>query len=88
MPELLSRRESLQLHGRVRVDGYPAGMPQPVIDVIRSNTDRDIAKKIVEGREVFLIGPFSNKIEAEMIVTLISGLGTSGVMLEEILQEN
>ncbi len=73
---------------QVRVDGYPAGMPQPVIDVIRSNTDRDIAKKIVEGREVFFIGPFSNKIEAEMIVTLISGLGTSGVMLEEILQEN
>ncbi|MDP3453005.1 MAG: hypothetical protein Q8R90_08630 [Bacteroidales bacterium] len=73
---------------QIRIDGYPAGMPQPVIDIIRSNTDRDIAKKMVEGKEIFLIGPFSNKIEAEQLITIISGLGAPGVLLEEIVKEN
>ena len=59
-------------------------MPQPVLDIIRQNTDRDIAKKTIDGRELFIIGPFTNKPDAENIIKLLEGVGAAGLSLEEI----
>ena len=80
----LEQKIQQDLTYQVKIEGYPAGMPQPVLDIIRQNTDRDIAKKTVDGRELFIIGPFTNKPDAENIIKLLEGVGTSGLSLEEI----
>jgi len=80
----LEQKIQQDLTYQVKIEGYPAGMPQPVLDIIRQNTDRDIAKKTVDGRELFLIGPFTNKTDAENIIKLLEGVGASGLSLEEI----
>lgn len=69
---------------QVRIAGYPEGLPQPVLDIIRENTDRDIAKKVVNEKEIFFIGPFPNRQIAEQIVTLLSAIGAEGITIEEI----
>ena len=80
----LEQKIQQDLTYQIKIEGYPAGMPQPVLDIIRQNTDRDIAKKTVDGRELFIIGPFTNKPDAENIMKLLEGVGASGLSLEEI----
>ena len=46
--------------------------------------DRFPAKKTVDGRELFIIGPFTNKPDAENIIKLLEGVGAAGLSLEEI----
>lgn len=81
---LLEEKIQERVTFQVKIAGYPAGMPQPVLDIIRENTERDIAKKVLDGREIFFVGPFSNRQQAEQIVTLLSGLGAEGLTIEEI----
>ncbi|MGE4415147.1 MAG: hypothetical protein AB7D08_07450 [Bacteroidales bacterium] len=68
-------------------EGYPAGIPQPVLDLLRSNTDKDIAKKVVDGRDIYYIGPYETKQEAEQIVQLLQSIGAEKVSVEEIAKE-
>ncbi|MHC1779900.1 MAG: hypothetical protein AB9922_06650 [Bacteroidales bacterium] len=84
MARELEQKIQQDLTYQIKIEGYPAGMPQPVLDIIRQNTDRDIAKKTVDGRELFIIGPFTNKPEAENVIKLLEGVGASGLSLEEI----
>lgn len=69
---------------QIKIEEYPAGLPQPVLEIIRTNSDKDIAKKVVEGREIFFIGPFSTKQEAEKLVIILNNIGANKVTLEEI----
>lgn len=68
---------------QVKAAGYPAGIPQPVLDLIRENTDKDIAKKVVSGRDIYYIGPFNTKQEADQIVTLLNSIGSENVSVIE-----
>jgi len=81
---ILEQSIDLSVTYQIKIEGYPAGMPQPVLEIIRGNTERDIAKKVVEGRELFLIGPFTNKQEMDKIVLLLKEIGAEGVTVEEI----
>lgn len=81
---ILEQSIDLSVTYQIKIEGYPAGMPQPVLEIIRGNTERDIAKKVVEGRELFLIGPFTNKQEMDKIVLLLKEIGAKGVTVEEI----
>ncbi|PKO99561.1 MAG: hypothetical protein CVU13_05655 [Bacteroidetes bacterium HGW-Bacteroidetes-8] len=81
---ILEQTIDLNVTFQIKIEGYPAGMPQPVLEIIRGNTERDIAKKIVDGRELFLVGPFTNKLEMEKIVLLLKEIGAEGVTIEEI----
>ncbi len=81
---LLEEKSEARATFQVKIEGYPAGMPQPVLEIIRGNTDRDVAKKVLNGREIFFIGPFANRQQAEQIVTLLSGVGAEGLTIEEI----
>ncbi len=80
----LEQKIQQEMTYQIKIEGYPAGMPQPVLDILRQNTDRDIAKKIVEGRELFIIGPFTNRPEAEKIIKILEGIGATGLSVEEI----
>ncbi|MDP3399044.1 MAG: hypothetical protein Q8S23_07845 [Bacteroidales bacterium] len=81
---LLEEKNEARSSFQVKIEGYPAGMPQPVLDIIRENTERDIAKKVLDGREIFFIGPFANRQQAEQMVTLLSGVGAERLTIEEI----
>lgn len=68
---------------QVKAAGYPAGIPQPVLNLIRENTDKDIAKKVVSGRDIYYIGPFNTKQEAEQIMFLLNSIGSDEVSVIE-----
>lgn len=69
---------------QVKAEGYPAGIPQPVLELIRNNTDKDIAKRVTEGRDIYIIGPYNTKQEAEQILNILLSIGAENVTVEEI----
>ncbi len=81
---ILEQTIDLSVTFQIKIEGYIAGMPQPVLDIIRGNTERDIAKKVIDGRELFIIGPFTNKQELDKIVLLLKEIGAEGITVEEI----
>lgn len=60
---------------QVKSESYPAGMPQSVVDLLKSRTDKDLVKKIVSDKSIYFIGPFKNEDEATQILELLNSLG-------------
>lgn len=69
---------------QIRLTNYPEGIPQPVLEIIRKSTDKDIAMKPVEGKNIYFVGPFANKTEAEAVVSALGDLAAEGVSIEAI----
>lgn len=69
---------------QIRLTSYPEGIPQPVLEIIRKSTEKDIAMKPVEGKSIYFVGPFANKTEAEAVVTALGELAAEGVTIEAI----
>jgi hypothetical protein len=69
---------------QIKLDRYPDGIPQPVLDLIRKNTEKDITLKVLDGKNLYYIGPFNNKPEAEQLLTLLSEIA-EGVSVETII---
>ncbi|EKD31902.1 MAG: WD40-like protein beta propeller containing protein [uncultured bacterium] len=69
---------------QLKLENYPEGIPPFLLDVIRKNTDKDIASKTTGSVLLFYIGPFTNKKEAETLLKLLSESGAERVSLEEI----
>ncbi|OFY39464.1 MAG: hypothetical protein A2X18_05050 [Bacteroidetes bacterium GWF2_40_14] len=67
----------------VKLGRYPEGLPQPVLDLIRKTTDRDIAMKVIDGKTIYFVGPFNNKQEADQLTALLSEIA-EGVSTEAI----
>ncbi len=80
----LEERLSAMATFQLKIEGYPGGIPQPVLDIIRNNTDKDLARKVINGKEIYFIGPFPNRATAEQLLNLLSGLGAEGLSIEEI----
>ena len=72
---------------QIVLENFPAGLPQQVLNILRENTDRDIAKSIVSGKEVYIVGPFSNQAEADKIVSLLTSSGIDGISIQEIKRD-
>ena len=68
---------------RVTIAGYDA-LPADAITVIRANTNRDIAKANINGIMKFVIGPFSNKSQAETLATALMAQNVTGVEIEKL----
>jgi len=83
---LLESRPVDEKSYQVKLEHYPDGLPQPVLDLIRKTTDRDIAMKVVEGKTFYFVGPFSKKQEADQLATLLSEIA-AGVSTEAIIKE-
>lgn len=69
---------------QVLLKNYPDGIPSPIISAIRGSCDKDIAKSLIDGQVVYIVGPFSKKGDADHVVSILSGLGVEGVMVEPI----
>jgi hypothetical protein len=83
---LLESRPVDEKSYQVRLERYPEGLPQPVLDLIRKTTDKDIAMKVIEGKTLYFVGPFSTKQEADQLMTLLSEIA-EGVTTEAIIKE-
>ena len=68
---------------RVTIGGYDA-LPQDAITVIRANTSRDIAKANINGIMKYVIGPFTNKAQAETLATALMAQNVTGVEIEKL----
>lgn len=69
---------------QVLLKNYPDGIPSPIISAIRESCDKDIAKSVIEGKIIYIIGPFSNKLDADYVVSILSGLSVEGISVEPI----
>ena len=72
---------------QLKLESYPNGIPQPLLDIIRKNTDKDIARRPTDGKNLFFIGPYSNRTDAEILMKLLSDSGAEGISIEEIKTE-
>lgn len=68
---------------QVVLTGFPGGLPQPVIEIIRQNTDKDVAIKVIDGKNVYFIGPYTTRAEAEKLTGLLSSV-SENVTIETI----
>ncbi len=82
LEEKLTKEQSFQ----VVLQGFPEGLPQPVMDVIRQNTDKDLAMKVIDGKSVYIIGPYSSRADAEKLAGVLTPV-SEGVSIETIKQE-
>ena len=80
----LEKEMAAKVAFQIVLENFPDGLPQQILNILRENTDRDIAKSIVNGKDVYIIGPFSNQAEADKIVSLLTSSGIIGVSIREI----
>ena len=80
----LVKRMGANVSYQITLENFPEGLPRSVLDILRENTEKDIAKSIIDGKEVYIVGPFSNKAEADQLILLLTNAGTDGVSLQEI----
>ncbi|MBQ7773246.1 MAG: PD40 domain-containing protein [Bacteroidales bacterium] len=61
---------------RVTIAGYDT-LPAEALSAIRENTTKDIAKAAIDGVMKFVIGPFTNKAQADALAGAISARGVA-----------
>lgn len=61
---------------RVTIAGYDT-LPAEALAAIRENTTKDIAKAAIDGVMKFVIGPFTNKTQAETLANAITAKGVT-----------
>lgn len=69
---------------QVVIKGYADGIPTGILTAIRDACDKDLAKSSVNGQTIYMVGPFSNKGDADKLKDLLFGLGTEGLSVESI----
>lgn len=69
---------------QVKLERYPDGIPQSVLDLIRKSTEKDVAMKVINGKTIYFVGQFSNKQEADKLMTTLSEIA-EGVSVEAII---
>ncbi len=68
---------------RVTVAGYDV-LPAEALAVIRETTTRDIAKSAIGGVMKYVIGPFSNKAQADELANALIGKQINSVEVEKV----
>lgn len=68
---------------RVTIGGYDI-LPTEALAAIRENTSRDIAKANINGIMKYVIGPFTNKSQAENLMNTLLARGVTGVEIEKL----
>ncbi len=68
---------------RVTIAGYDI-LPPEALAVIRENTSRDIAKAAIDGVMKYVIGPFTNKTQADGLAEALAGKQITGVEVEKV----
>ena len=64
---------------------YPDGIPAPILEVIRANCSKDIARRTSdEGKIIYYIAPFDSQTEAESLVAKLRAAGAKGLSTDTI----
>ncbi len=66
------------------ISGYSDALPSGVITAIRDVSHKDISKTSGDNGTLFLVGPFSQKSQAEELAGLLKGLGVNGITIENV----
>ncbi|MCI1778468.1 MAG: hypothetical protein LKI53_00755 [Bacteroidales bacterium] len=82
--KILEKKAAENSKYRVNISGYPNGLPQAVLDAIGAVTDKDIAKTLVEGKVVFVIGVFGSETDAEACADAVKAVSDKIVKVEKI----
>ena len=69
---------------QVVLKSYPDGIPSGILTAIRGACDKDLAKTVIDGQTVYMVGPFDSKSEADNLKNLLFGLGVEGMSVEPI----
>ncbi len=68
---------------QVLIGGYEV-LPQELITVIRSTTEKDLAKSVVNGVQFYVVGPFSKLEEAETLAAALRGVDAKSVEIKKV----
>lgn len=68
---------------QVWIEGYDV-LPQDILAVIRGITEKDIAKATVDGELRYVIGPFSNEEDANILKTGLKAVSDKTVEIEKV----
>ena len=79
----LEKKMAENVSYQVVIAGYDA-LPQELLTVVRSNTDKDIAKVSDGGAAKFVIGPFGSKNEAELLHTALKVVSDQTITVETV----
>lgn len=64
---------------------YPDGIPTEIMQVIRANCSKDIARRTSdEGKVIYYIAPFDSQTEAESLVAKLRAAGAKGLSTDTI----
>jgi hypothetical protein len=64
---------------------YPDGIPAAILEVIRANCSKDIARRTSdEGKIIYYIAPFDSQTEAESLVAKLRAAGAKGLSTDTI----
>jgi hypothetical protein len=69
---------------QIKITAFPDGIPQYVLELIRNNTEKDIAMKSVAGKSVYYIGPFNGRSEADSLVSILKEVTGEEISVEAI----
>jgi len=87
--EATSLEEKLkrEIRYQIKISGFPDGITSVAMDAIKNSTDKDIAKRVVNNKIIYFIGPFTSRTEAEKLETILNDSGVKDITLEEIKSE-
>lgn len=68
---------------RVVIRGYET-LPEDLITVIRGACDKDISKASDDNGQIYIVGPFSDKSDADLVISVLKNSGAKDVSLENI----
>jgi carbamoylphosphate synthase small subunit len=57
------------------------------MEAIKNSTEKDIAKRVINNKTIYFIGPFTSRSEAEKLETILKDSGVKDTTLEEIKSE-
>lgn len=81
---ILEKEKEKSAAYQVVIDGYTDALPSEVLTVIRSTTEKDLAKTADGGRVKFVIGPFNKEEEARQLVTALKVVSDKVIEVEQV----
>lgn len=70
---------------RIELHGYGEMLPESIMETIRQNCTKDISKTTTpEGVQIFTVGPFNKREEAERVLKKLEENGTTGAAIKKL----
>lgn len=69
---------------QVVIAGYAGTLPQEVLTVIRTSTEKDIAKATENGQVIYVIGPFGKADEANNLATALRAVSDKSISTKKV----